>query len=208
MLPVVFSMNRYLIFPLFLALGVSGCQKTEPDSIVERDGDSVARVASPGENPESSVRPGGITSQVAITGKVGVESGRWNVLRMRVDESIRSTATFSGPTGLLRNFTIQGHRGTSFAIQGSLALDFSLREGALVASGATYFPDAGMYPNYVSHDDSVRIQLEEVIEEGESVRVKGAATGVLYRVASMTASPDLEDSLPLEVSFQALVYPE
>ena len=160
-----------------------------------------------GEISANNVR-GGFEHAGEISGMVGDQSAAWHVLNMDLGGEIRSTANYSNPVGLMTEFTLQAHPGDSFQIENSVSVTFSMMNGGLVSGGALYFPEAGMFPHYGDHNDSVTVEIEELEMGDGTAKVKGKATGTIYRVADYSAEPDMSDSMPIELSFDLTAYEE
>jgi len=160
-----------------------------------------------GETGANAVR-GGFEHAGEISGTVGDESTTWRVLKMDLGGEIRSTANYSNPVGLMTEFTLQGHPGNSFQIENSVSVTFSVMNGNPVSGGALYFPEAGMFPHYGDHNDSVIVEIETLDMGDGTAKVKGKATGMIYRLSDYSAEPDMSDARPIDLSFDLTAYAE
>ena len=160
-----------------------------------------------GETRANTVR-GGFENAGEISGTVGDQTATWHVLKMDLGGEIRSTANYSSPVGLMTEFTLQAHPGNSFQIENSVSVTFSLMNGNLVSGGALYFPEAGMFPHYGDHNDSVTVEIETLEMGDGTAKVTGTATGIIYRLADYSAEPDTSDSRPIDLSFDLTAYAE
>lgn len=160
-----------------------------------------------GETSGNNVR-GGFERAGEITGTIGDQSATWHVLKMDLGGEMRSTANYSNPVGLMTEFTLQAHPGNSFQIEKSVSVTFSMMNGNLVSGGALYFPEAGMFPHYGDHNDSVSVELDTLEMGDGTARIKGRATGTIYRLADYSAEPDMSDSSPIDLSFDLTAYEE
>lgn len=170
-------------------------------------GPSGSATGAKGETSANAVR-GGFERTGEIVGTVGDEPATWYALKMDLGGETRSTANFSNPVGLMTEFTLQAHPGNSFQIEKSVSVTFSVMNGNLVSGGALYFPEAGMFPHYGDHNDSVTVELETLEMGDGTARIIGRATGTIYRLADYSAEPDMSDSSPIDLSFDLTAYEE
>lgn len=160
-----------------------------------------------GETSADTLR-GGFERTGEIVGTVGDGPATWHMLKMDLGGEIRSTANYSNPVGLMTEFTLQAHPGDSFQIENSVSVTFSMMNGNLVSGGALYFPEAGMFPHYGDHNDSVTVEIKALEMGDGTAKVKGKATGTIYRLADYSAEPDMSDSRPIDLSFDLTAYEE
>lgn len=131
-----------------------------------------------------------------VTGSLDGEPKRWQVLV----EGDESTATFSPIGGAMTRLTVQAHQEGSFGAEGSISIDMHVVDGEVQNASVTWFPEAGLTPQYTVRDTQ-GIELES-LETGErTARVVGRFSGELARLESMTGEPDERDTVSLEVYF-------
>ena len=140
-----------------------------------------------------------------IEGAVGDQSGPWHALSMTHQGETVSTASWSAVMGDLISYSIQGHEGDSFSVANSISVDLTLSGGRSYDPTVAWFPEASLAPNYMSVEDSVTVTFDSMEENGDEVRVSGTAKGEVFLHASMMGEPDMSDSRPVDLRFEAVL---
>lgn len=191
------AFNQFKTIAGSIGLLLSLCACGPSDSLADAEGDRGANF----------VR-GGFEQAGEISGSVGDKSATWHALKMDLGGELRSTANYSNPVGLMTEFTLQGHPGKSFQIENSVSVTFSVMNGSLVSGGALYFPEAGMFPHYGDHNDSVSVEIESLEMSDGTAKIKGKASGTIYRLADYSSEPDMTDSMSVDLNFEVTAYKE
>lgn len=197
-------MPGFRILPLFIFLVACGGEGAADSSKSTTASSPEAEVAKASKKAARN----GFDRTGEIVGTVNGAESAWQTLKMNLGGETRSTANYSNPVGLMTDFTLQGHKGGTFQIRDSVSVTFSLQGGKLVSGGALYFPEDSMFPHYGDHEGSVEITLEAIEIGDNSAKIKGVATGTLYKLSDYTSSPDMSDVIDVNLSFDTTAYKE
>ena len=110
--------------------------------------------------------------------------------------------------GDLVSYTVQGHEGATFSVENSVSISLSRQGERSYDPDVTWFPEASLAPNYAAVDGSVTISLDRLEDLGGTIEMAGTAKGMIYRNESFTSEPDMNDGLPVDLTFSATLSQE
>lgn len=132
-----------------------------------------------------------------LEGTVDGEQRRWHI----VEANGISTAEFSEHTEGMLGVTVQGHTRNQFAMEGAIAINFTVMDGNPVGDmEVSYFPTDSVFPMYTSIGGG-DWTLDPVAVAGNRARVSGSYSGELARVENKHDDPDPGDTITVDLRF-------
>lgn len=137
-----------------------------------------------------------------MSGRIGDESIQW---LMQTNPS-NPSAVFSTLLPDLYNIRISGYADQRFGREGSLIIDFKLRDGEILDPQILYFPFAPRHPRFSFGADhgTGELVVDSVRIESLSVHIKGRFSGELFYHQSPNTTPISHRTQDAEIEFDVV----
>lgn len=135
-----------------------------------------------------------------LEGELDGETRQWHIL----ERGGNSTAYYSSFGAGMQTLTIQGHAENRYAMQGTLSINLTVMNGNLLGDPeVSYFPESRMFPSYSSEDGSATLQNFSMQQQGDHIHVSGEVLGNLYRMEGIGQDTNYDDTISINVHFDA-----
>lgn len=137
-----------------------------------------------------------------IGGTLNGEQSQWQVL----NKPPFASAVFSTILPGVHNVRITGYADGRGAREGSITLEFNLRDGEVLDPKLLYFPFSPLHPrfSYASDHGEGKIIIEQFEDQGLSARVKGSFQGTLFYHQSRNTRPISHRTQDLALEFEVI----
>lgn len=134
-----------------------------------------------------------------IRGTIDGEAVEWMVHRMPPHAS----AAFSTLLPGLHSFRISGYTDGRFSREGSVSIDFTLRDDQVQEPAVLYFPFSPLHPRFSFGSDhgTGELVIESVDINTSDARVKGRYQGELYYHQSPNTQPISRRTAEVDIEF-------
>lgn len=137
-----------------------------------------------------------------ISGQIDGESTQWVVQSKPPNPSV----VFSTLLPEMHSFRITGYADERFAREGSLTIEFNLRNGEVQDPQVRYFPFAPLHPRFSFGEDhgNGELTIDSVRIEAVTAHVEGRFSGELYYHQSPNTTPISHRTHDAEIEFSVI----